>query len=424
GVSTPLALLKAEDETPYKIVKVFFATDRRPVDPALLASRQRRLWPLVGSLALVVFGIVTAVFYSAWRRWSIGFVIAGGAAALVIVVGQRGALPVAVSTVDASGSGTVAYGNERGDLQLGECEITIPKAHREGRVERPSVWRLELKERADKHVILRRVERQPSDKFFTGVRNRVNQSPRKDLFVFIHGYNVSFDTAARRTAQMAHDLDFEGAPIFFSWPSQGGMLQYTVDENNVAWAVPHLKQFLRDLIKQSGADAINVIAHSMGNRALASAIREMSLESQANQQHFDQIVLAAPDVDAEVFRRDIAPALVKSAKHVTLYASSRDHALQASKVVHGYPRAGDSGNELVVVPGIDTIDVTDADMSILGHSYYGSSQPIVNDLESLLRRDLPAERRQWLERAERDGQVYWIFDEPAATANWKQRFMQ
>ena len=35
----------------------------------------------------------------------------------------------------------------------------------------------------------------------------------------------------RRTAQIAYDLKFEGAPIVYSWPSQEGLLSYTVDEN-------------------------------------------------------------------------------------------------------------------------------------------------------------------------------------------------
>ncbi|MFO7906356.1 MAG: alpha/beta hydrolase [Pirellulaceae bacterium] len=147
--------------------------------------------------------------------------------------------------------------------------------------------------------------------------------------------NVTFEGAARRTAQIAHDVQFEGAPIFFSWPSQGGLLKYTVDANNVEWAVPHLRQFLVDVTRRSGATAVNLVAHSMGNRALTSALRELELQLGAESALFNQIILAAPDVDAEIFRRDLAPALVRSARHVTLYASSNDQALATSKKVHG-----------------------------------------------------------------------------------------
>ena len=164
---------------------------------------------------------------------------------------------------------------------------------------------------------------------------------------------------------------------------QGGLLKYTVDENNVEWAVPHLKEFLIDVTRHSGAESVNLIAHSMGNQALTGALRELQLQLGEETALFNQIILAAPDVDAEIFRRDLAPALVQSARRVTLYASSNDQALVASKKVHGHARAGDSGAGLVVVPGIETIDVSTLDTSLLGHSYYGSSDPILLDIRGI-----------------------------------------
>jgi esterase/lipase superfamily enzyme len=40
-------------------------------------------------------------------------------------------------------------------------------------------------------------------------------------FYNVHGYNVSFDDAALRTAQLAYDLTFDCPAAFFSWPSKG-----------------------------------------------------------------------------------------------------------------------------------------------------------------------------------------------------------
>jgi esterase/lipase superfamily enzyme len=276
-------------------------------------------------------------------------------------------------------------------------------------VESPSILRLEIREDARKHVVLQSVATREADQFFREVAETVARSPRHDAFVFVHGYNVTFENAARRTAQMAYDLKFEGAPIFYSWPSQGGLLKYTVDETNVAWTAPHLKQFLLDLARQSNADAINLIAHSMGNRALTDALRQLAWELGDNAALFSQIVLAAPDIDAEVFRRDIAPAIAKTGRRVTLYASSNDQALLASKQVHGYPRAGDSGEGLVVTPGLDTIDVSTVDTSLVGHSYYGGSDSILTDIHEVIQQALPASQRRWLRPALREGLTYWIF---------------
>ncbi len=225
----------------------------------------------------------------------------------------------------------------------------------------------------------------------------------------MHGYNVGFEDAARRTAQIAYDLKFEGAPIFFSWPSQAEILEYAVDETNVSWAAPHLLRFLTDVAEQSGAERIHLIAHSMGNRALTSALRDLSLMQNSDKPMFNEVVLTAPDIDADTFINDIAPAVIKTAQRVTLYASSNDEALIVSKKMHGYPRAGDSGSQLVVVPGIDTVDVSAVDTSLLGHTYYGDNSSVLADIFELLNASKPADQRQWL-RPERLGLLkYWVF---------------
>jgi esterase/lipase superfamily enzyme len=246
--------------------------------------------------------------------------------------------------------------------------------------------------------------------YYEQLRQTVNRSARRELFVFIHGFNVSFEDAARRTAQIHYDLKFDGAPIFFSWPAHDRfILTYAADETNVAWSAPHFKQFLLEIVKHSGAQSINLIAHSMGNRALAAALREIELEMHQQARLFNQVILAAPDIDADDFRNNIAPAMQRTAQRLTLYASAHDEALLASQFIHRGPRAGDAGDGLIVIPGVDTIDVTAIDTSLWGHSYYGSSNPVLHDLRMLLSRAIPPRDRTWLSPAERDGLTYWIF---------------
>ncbi|NQU23914.1 MAG: alpha/beta hydrolase, partial [Candidatus Nealsonbacteria bacterium] len=207
-----------------------------------------------------------------------------------------------------------------------------------------------------------------------------------------------------------------GAPIFYSWPSQGSVSSYTIDENNAQWTVAHLKKFLTQVAEQSGAERVNLIAHSMGNRALTRALQALSYRAAADRPTFHNVILTAPDIDAEVFRRDIAPRIVNTARRVTLYASSNDKALAYSKSVHGFPRAGDSGRDLLVIPGIDTIDVSAINKSLLGHSYYGSNDTVLADLNELLHDGRPPERRTWLRPQMLGEQRYWVFEPRAATA--------
>jgi esterase/lipase superfamily enzyme len=183
-----------------------------------------------------------------------------------------------------------------------------------------------------------------------------------------------------------------------------------MDEKNVELSVDQLKAFLLAVAEHSKADTINLVAHSMGNRALTDALKEMDVAATEQKQLFNQVILAAPDIDADIFKQRIAPAIVTKAKHITLYASSKDLALVASRRFNsGDPRAGDAGKNLVVIPGIETIDVSSGDSSLLGHSYYGDNVSVLQDIEYLLR-DQPASSRRFLERVSLHGDLaYWMF---------------
>jgi esterase/lipase superfamily enzyme len=257
--------------------------------------------------------------------------------------------------------------------------------------------------------VLTAVHPEPADEFYADLRACVDQTTRKEAFVFIHGYNVGFETAVRRTAQIAYDLKFEGAAIAYSWPSQEGLLSYTVDETNVDWTVPHLKEFLQGVAQRSGAKSVHLVAHSMGNRALIWALREMVMEQKADCPKFNEVVLTAPDIDADKFQRDLAPAIVNAASRVTLYASSNDEALVASRKVHGYRRAGESGETMVVIPGVDTVDVSEVDTTFVGHSYYGSNSTVLADLFELMQGSKPPDQRKWLQSMKLGALKYWKF---------------
>lgn len=390
----------------YAQVSVYYATDRAAIQAPIVLGLSAAVWfRFTAAAACLTMLLAVLSRRHADRRW-IALASAGG---LMVTIGL-GLMTIHVRRVP--GPEELAqlrqYGNQRGSLETGVCEVSVPIYEEQSPTERPALLHFEWSQNPLKHVVVLSTLRQENDEFHTALQDRVAHSARKEAFVFIHGYNVSFEAAARRTAQIAYDLQFDGAPIMYSWPSQGGLLGYTVDENNVIWTVPHLKQFLIDVSRRSGAESIHLIAHSMGNRALTSALRELFYELDTACPKFHEVVLTAPDVDADVFR-DLAPAVLKTARRVTLYASSNDEALQLSKRVHGYARAGESGDQLVVVPGMDTIDVSAIDTSFIGHSYYGNNRTVLADLFELLGPENPPSQRKSL-RSARLGQLpYWVF---------------
>jgi esterase/lipase superfamily enzyme len=301
------------------------------------------------------------------------------------------------------------FGSNRSSLSYGTADVSIPRDHRMGELEAPSIWRLEVREDPARHVVLLTAVVASREQFFGDLARRVRGSRGGSAFLFVHGYNVTFEDAARRTAQISYDLGFDGAPVFYSWPSQGTAAAYTIDEQNIEWAQSNLRAFLDDFFTRSQAQKVYLIAHSMGNRALTRALASLLQEKPELRSRLSEIVLTAPDIDAEVFRRDIVPALVASGRPITLYASSEDLALAASKRVHGYPRAGDSGAGLILVSGIETIDATSVDTSLLGHSYFAETRSVLSDMFYLIRDGMRANQRFGLQPVDSSGGRYWQF---------------
>jgi esterase/lipase superfamily enzyme len=402
----------------YKTVDVFYGTNRKALDrePAATAGSSRSL-PLaaLGALLLVVVYLVGMYRRGARQLATTGLAVT----TTVMLFGLLAFVPSALRQSD-SRLGPVYGGGRSNRVEMGVCQVTIPDVHQAGELEAPTLFRLEVQEDLQKHIVLRSVRRLESDLFFSRLDDEL-QSQGNNILVFVHGYNVSFEDAARRTAQIASDLKFAGAPVFYSWPSQADWWMYRTDEKNVKLSVDPLKKFLLDIAQRSGADTINLVAHSMGNRALTAALKEIDVVATEQEQLFNQVILAAPDIDADVFKRQIAPAIVTKANHITLYASSKDLALVASRTFHnGDPRAGDAGDDLVVVPGIDTIDVSSGDSSLIGHSYYGDSVSVLRDIEHLLHGN-PASSRQFLEQVPyRNDLIYWTF-QPTRVARREPR---
>ena len=279
-----------------------------------------------------------------------------------------------------------------------------------GQHEEPSLLKLEWAHEEDKHINMRDVLKLKRDDFTTRLGRAIETSPDNKLMVFVHGYNEEFPDTSRLVAQFANDLKFSGPVVLFSWPSQGSLTGYTVDETNAQWAQSHFLDVLSHLLEQVPVHNIYLVGHSMGNRIIGNAMITLSGDRlESDLMLFREIIMIAPDIDADVFRKDMAPRLARTGIPVTLYASSRDRALLASKAFHGYPRAGDSGEALVVVDGMETIDASAVSGGLLGHSYFAEDRRIMEDIFGLLQTGQRADDRFGLEARETGRGRYWTF---------------
>ena len=299
------------------------------------------------------------------------------------------------------------YDAEIAPPAYGRALITIPSAHIPGNLELPSIWRLELRPDPAKHFVLKAVAPLDMDEARAEMARKLASSDSKALLVFVHGYNMSFAETAMRTAQLAYDLNFPGMPFFFSWPSAAQITGYLRDLETAQLSEDAFDRVLDDL-SQLPVSELYIIAHSMGSR-LVSQVLKSRVDRGRPTARLRELLLAAPDINAELFRTVIAPRLqALQGTQTTVYASSSDLALRASKAVHGYRRVGETADGIFVYPGLETIDASGASMAVraFGHSYLTDSAAVLKDVQALLRKRLPA-RQRGLAEAGISPNIYW-----------------
>jgi len=318
----------------------------------------------------------------------------------------------------------IVYGSDRArQLEIGVAEVTIPKSHQVPNIERP--WAIKIPylditlyqetEDPKRHFTIKEMKVLTAAEFVARARQRLALSSRfKDhALLFVHGYNNGFDHALFRTAQIAYDIDFDGLPMMYSWPSGGGYTSYAYDRDSAVQSEPHMRRFLDLAIRETGAKAVSIIAHSMGALPLLQVLRDLQRTLPPGVT-LSQIVLAAPDIDRDVFA-NLAGEIKGVARGMTLYAAGNDTALMVSRqVAGGVPRAGEVPAEgPLVLPDIDTIDVTSANTEVLSarHNHYAQSKDLLEDIGKLLLTNMrpPSQRSSRYEIVTTPAGNYWRY---------------
>lgn len=308
--------------------------------------------------------------------------------------------------------GSKIFGSIPSRVRYGVAQVSIPPwgTHRVGGLEQPRYVKLQVKWDPNKHVMLLNVGLDAEARWRERVTRAVSRSSG-DALVFIHGFNVRFVDAARRTAQMSHDLQFRGVPVMYTWPSRGELSEaaYRADQKAADASVDHLKRFLMSLAATPGIKSIHIIAHSMGNRLLAQTLAAISVDAAVNPKpRFNQIALTAPDIDAPVMAR-LAQAITPLAHRVTLYASSKDLALKFAVKVNKAPRAGLGGSNILLLPGIDSVDASAVDTNLIGHFYYAENRSVLNDIFYVIRGTPSEPPRFGMKRVRNGTKQFWRF---------------
>lgn len=240
--------------------------------------------------------------------------------------------------------------------------------------------------------------------FRNEVRARLAKTPRKDVYVFIHGYNNDFEKAISVIAAIWHFLPRQGVPIAYTWPAgMGGLRGYFYDRESGEYSIYHLKEFMRILVSIPEIEKIHFIAHSRGTDVLLTALREILIERGGRDyiapedRKLGNVIIAAPDLDLEtILQRVTAEEIPSKIDRLTVYMSKSDEAIGFSTWLFvSQKRVGRIVEEdLTEVQkqraGVKTMAgsafvSSQFKAGIIGHSYFYSHPAGLSDLILILR---------------------------------------
>lgn len=219
----------------------------------------------------------------------------------------------------------------------------------------------------------------------------------KEVLLFIHGFNVPFDEALVRAAQIKYDVKYQKPVFLFTWPagSGDGMLDgvlmnrtYNENQKNARASIDHLTGVLRELRRRDVT--VQMIVHSMGHQIAIPALLQV-VKGSGKKPFIEEAIFNAPDYPSGEFILE-APLLRSAARRITLYCSPGDNALLASQKMNGNYRIG----LCLRVDGMDVINVNEIDSPVmgvggLGHGYYSGRAILADVYQTLL--GIDAERR-------------------------------
>ncbi len=299
-------------------------------------------------------------------------------------------------------------------LSYGRMSVSVPHDLDVGEVRKPQLWRLELRPDPKKHIIITDIAPiRDEDSFFAAARrfldgdgDMANASTLREAVVYIHGYQNTFEAAARRAAKLAYDLRVDGVPFLYSWASQGDPTSYYVDRfrcDDVA--VKRFADFLDGVVRRSGAERVHVIAHSMGNCLTVKALDGLAAGIYAQGRTWtspsvsspplDQVVLAAADLTRREFNAGRVQRIRPLSNGMTVYASDRDWALKAADLITAQDRVGEV-RPLLERRGVEVVDASEAPSDIFNHMHFAAGA--LDDLRALLWSGAGVDRRCLLDR--------------------------
>ena len=275
------------------------------------------------------------------------------------------------------------------ELSFGRCRVNAPKKAQIGDLAVAST------PRADSNQFYRLLDHSAlkEDEFVRALQ----ESKATRVLVFVHGFNVDFEEAVFRAAQLAYDLKYQGPVVLMTWPAGPQDSSWTTFINrtyefNTGNAANSIDTFAGFFVKLAALNIrVDLLVHSMGHQIVLPAVSKA--QQTLHRKFLNEIILNAPDLPVDLARK-LAPDVLASSRRVTVYCSYNDKAISASESYNKNRRMGGCEE----IDGFDVVNAGALDDTMLGHGYY-ASRPILTDVSQVLL-GIDAERRLFLRKSE------------------------
>lgn len=294
-----------------------------------------------------------------------------------------------VSTRAPSKDPGLVYSGERSpDTTAALVDVSVPPKHRAGRLELP-----------------RRRPANPESEFAAvSVRSAGDALVRQwfhaanaegKLLIYVHGFNVRFDDAVFGLAQIRVDSGIAAAPVLFAWPSRGQIFAYVYDRESANYSRDALEQLIDLACASPDIKEVDILAHSMGSWLAMESLRQLAIRHGALSPKVKSVVFAAPDLDVDVFGRQLE-ALGPKRPYFIFLVSKDDIALRMSRWLAGGvqrvgavdPAAEPYRSALEALPGVTVVDISRMRGSDgLNHSTFSSNPEVIKLLGALVERE-------------------------------------
>ena len=198
------------------------------------------------------------------------------------------------------------------------------------------------------------------------------------VLLYVHGYRETFFSSSRDTDQIKRLANFQGPAIQYSWPSQGALLKYPVDETNMYWDERNFRKFLMQLAQLETTKEIVLISHSLGARLVLPSLEYVDRNvPNSDSSVISNIILGYPRLG---YPRCFDPFVAADLKARNL----------PERCYAKYPKYV----EAIDKTALTIIDSTAISRGTSGHSNYLLSAPVCKDFAAVVNGERAPKGRQ------------------------------